>query len=211
MLSTATQELVADSIGYLRIFNFPGFQGCSSFQRFQIDLDDAVRGLIGKGARAWILDLRSNSGGSISAAAYLNGTFGQDGLVATFFYRDGKRQPLETNTQSLIGKAPVVILTDGRSASASEIAASSMQDAGRAHILGTATGGFVAAMRPFPLAGGALGVTIARVRIGPTERFVDSSGVKPDTVLPLDLDLMLSEGRDNQIEAAIEYLRTRLR
>jgi hypothetical protein len=53
-------------------------------------------------------------------------------------------------------------------------------------------------------------VTGAFIEVGPANKVLDKIGVTPNTKVSLDLELLRTEGRDSQIEAAMSYLKQKL-
>ena len=81
-----------------------------------------------------------------------------------------------------LNDAPLVVLVNGGSASASEIVAGALQDHGRALILGTTTFGKGSVQTILPmLNGAALKLTTARYYT-PNNRSIQATGIKPDVV-----------------------------
>ncbi|MDH5580843.1 MAG: S41 family peptidase [Bdellovibrionales bacterium] len=86
-----------------------------------------------------IIDLRSNPGGLLDEAVNVSSLFLKEGIVVSTESRDPKnkeiRYVMRSGEKEL--KAPLIVLIDGASASASEIVAGALQDHGRAIIMGT--------------------------------------------------------------------------
>jgi carboxyl-terminal processing protease len=203
-------ELLEGNIGYIRLYEFPSIASCDAFTAFRRGIDEAISELEANGARAWLIDLRGNGGGSILAAAYVTGRLGYEGLLATLRDRYANRTPFETIGTNLTGDSPMAILIDSGSASASEITSYVLQSERDAHILGTQSAGSVVASITVPVAGGAMAVTVSRVDIGPGNHILDGTGITPNSRVELDAGLMIREGRDSQIEAALAHLRRQL-
>jgi len=103
-----------------------------------------------KNARAVILDLRENGGGRIDVLEEIAGYFSsQDGKLAEFVGRE-KTVPVEVKRRSPNIIAPLFILVDSHSASASEMLARYLQLTHRGKIIGDRTSGRVNAARIFP-------------------------------------------------------------
>ena len=100
----------------------------------------------------------------------------------------------------------MVILVDELSASSSEEFAGSLQALGRATIVGSQTPGRCLVMNIVPLPNGALLVYPYGQSQTPDGRVLEDNGVVPDVEVALDRKLLL-EGRDSQLEAALNYLR----
>ncbi len=112
-----------------------------------------------------VLDLRGNRGGLLGQAVSVAGAFLPGGVVA----RTGGRHPGSIRTYQAFGPdlaegAPLVVLVDGRTASAAEIVAAALADRGRAVVVGSASmgKGLIQAVVPLPN-GGELLVTWSRV------------------------------------------------
>ena len=124
----------------------------------------ALAGLRKSGARAYVLDLRGNTGGSLDQAVRIGGMFlrpGQEVLRAE--YRGVPNESYAARGEPVLPDAPLVVLTDGQSASASEIVAGALQDHDRAVVIGTTSYGKGLVQDIFPLQGGwALKLTTGR-------------------------------------------------
>lgn len=126
---------------------------------------DAIESLKAEGARKLILDLRGNPGGLLSEAINVTNLFVPKGtLVVTTKSKVKKfNQSYETRNKALDEEIPLVVLVDGRSASASEIVSGSLQDLDRAVVIGARSFGKGLVQRPLKLTYGTqLKVTISR-------------------------------------------------
>ena len=125
---------------------FDGAIGYVPIQRFNRtaaeDVAQAVRALAKSGAKKYVLDLRGNGGGDLDAAVAMAGLFLHGGdEVARVVHRGQKPMVYSVGEIVEIGDAPIVVLVNGGSASASEIVAGSLQDHDRALIVGARTFG----------------------------------------------------------------------
>ncbi|WP_206605653.1 S41 family peptidase [Pelagibaculum spongiae] len=169
-------ELYPDDIGYVRISQFQENTGDdlnNAIDRLAKKNDAALKGLI--------LDLRNNPGGVLSAAIDVSDTFLEKGLIV---YTQG-RQEDDTRRQSAkpgdrLNGAPVIVLINGGSASASEIVAGALQDHHRAIILGSTSFGKGSVQSVLPLSNGeAIKLTTARY-FTPNGRSIQAQGIEPD-------------------------------
>jgi carboxyl-terminal processing protease len=100
------------------------------------DFKNALQELKKKGVRGLIVDLRNDGGGALQDAVNIAGLFIESGPVVQVKESDGDVKVLSDQADSIEFKAPLVILVNKFSASASEILAGAMQDYRRAVIIG---------------------------------------------------------------------------
>lgn len=106
------------------------------------DVAQAVLSLERAGARGFILDLRGNGGGDLYQSLRMASLFLYRGLeVARVNHRGKPPEVYRVEELPLNASAPMAVLVDGGSASASEIVAGSLQDHDRALIIGARTFG----------------------------------------------------------------------
>jgi carboxyl-terminal processing protease len=119
------------------------------------DVRAAVRQLQAQGARSYILDVRGNGGGSLDESLMISNLFlapGQE--LARVEYRNKEPDIYRARNGTLLAEAPMIVLTDGYSASASEIVAGALQDHDRALVLGTGSFGKGLVQQIYTLNGG---------------------------------------------------------
>ncbi|MGE5766890.1 MAG: S41 family peptidase, partial [Bacteroidota bacterium] len=128
------------NLAYIRVSGFNNRTADSLRQKIR----QAQNELAGE-LRGYILDLRGNPGGLLEQAVAVSDIFVTSGrIVSTHGRHDGSHQyfPAEELQQGdLTNNAPMVVLIDGGSASASEIVAAALQDTGRAVLVGSASFG----------------------------------------------------------------------
>ncbi len=127
-----------------------------------------------------ILDLRGNRGGLLREAVAVADELLPAGIVATTAGRDPEASRVWRSNDAQFGpNTPVVVVVDGRSASAAEILAAALADRGRAVVLGSVTlgKGLVQAIAPLP-DGGELFLTWSRV-LAPLGWPIQGLGVLP--------------------------------
>jgi carboxyl-terminal processing protease len=131
--------------------------------------------------RGIILDLRGDPGGLLDQAVAVADLFLDKGVIATLRGRHpGAMQFYAATPGDVAQGAPMVMLLDGRSASAAEILAAALQENGRAIAVGTASVGKGTVQTIVPLAsGGELALTWARV-FTPAGAILAGRGVLPD-------------------------------
>lgn len=159
------------------------------------------------GSDKLLIDLRGNPGGYLESAVSMAGNFLPKGAeVVTEDYR-GKRDNIVHRSKGTGGvpeNARVVILIDQGSASASEILAGALQDAGVATLIGTRSFGKGSVQELVEIDGGSLKVTVARW-LTPAGRSISDGGLSPDIEVKRTREDVAAE-RDPQKERAIEFL-----
>ena len=195
-IQSVKSRLLEPGFGYVRITQFQ-----SGTEK---GLAEVVRKLEteNKGAlRGMILDLRNNPGGVLNAAVGVSDAFLDKGLIV---YTEGRVEDSRMRKSAvpgdLIKGAPMVVLINGGSASASEIVAGALQDHRRAVIMGTKSFGKGSVQTIVPISNGAaLKITTARYYT-PNGRSIQASGIEPD-IITEEARLTKSETADRLKEA----------
>lgn len=195
-LQSVKRRMLEDDYGYVRITQFQGNSGKG--------LNNAIRQLqkINKRPlKGMILDLRNNPGGVLSVSVSVADTFLEKGLIV---YTKGRTADSELRYSAtpgdLLNGAPLVVLINGGSASASEIVAGALQDHKRAIILGTRSFGKGSVQTILQISNGAaLKLTTARYYT-PKGRSIQASGIEPDIVVE-EAKITLKEKRSTIKEA----------
>ena len=186
---------LAGGIGYIR------------FNVFVMILMDRIKSAIrGMGdAPGIIIDLRGNPGGIGGMSNGIAGVLkNEEASLGTMRMRSGY-QNFFIHPQANPYLGPVAILTDGGSASTSEIFAAGMQELGRAVIVGERTAGAALPSIIQKLPTGALfQYAVADFRT-PKGTLIEGRGVAPDVEVKFTRRALL-EGRDPQLDAAIEQI-----
>lgn len=108
--------------------------------RTSSDVAKAVAQMKQQSARGLILDLRNDPGGLLDQCVEIADLFLESGVIATLSGRHpGSKQYYEARPGDVSNGLPLIILVDGKSASASEIVAAALSDNGRAVTVGTST------------------------------------------------------------------------
>jgi carboxyl-terminal processing protease len=155
--------------------------------------------------RGLVLDLRNNPGGVLEAGVAVADAFLNEGVIVT---ADGRtadaRFRMDATPGDLIDGAPLVILVNSGSASASEIVAGALKDHGRAELIGHKTYGKGSVQTVMPLShGGAVKLTTSRY-FTPSGASIHGKGIIPDIVEegPEEAPAELITGKPNQPLAA---------
>ena len=172
-------KMLDGGFGYVRISQFQSHTG----ENLAEALDNIRKESKGK-IKGLVLDLRNNPGGVLNAAVDVSDAFLEKGLIV---YTKGRIADSElkfnATPRELVDDAPMVVLVNGGSASASEIVAGALQDHKRAVILGTRTFGKGSVQTILPLNNNtALKLTTARYYT-PSGRSIQATGIEPDIQL----------------------------
>ena len=163
----------ADKIGYIRISDF----GATTAK----ELNKALEKLEKKDVIGYVLDVRNNPGGYLTAAIDVSDAFLDGGEIVST--RGRRETDIERNFATpgdLANGKPVVVLINHGSASASEIVAGALQDNGRALVMGSQSFGKGSVQQQKPLGDGtAIHITIARYYT-PSGRSIQNEGITPD-------------------------------
>ncbi len=129
-------------LGYIFLPEFYADFNHTSGRRCAVDVEREVRKLKDQGVAGIIIDLRFNSGGSLSDVVDMAGTFiGRNPVVQVKSNHAAAYPLVSQGTDSALYNGPLSIIVSGGSASASEILAAAMQDFKRAVIVGSTTYG----------------------------------------------------------------------
>jgi carboxyl-terminal processing protease len=176
-VKSVKQRVLEPGFGYIRI---------SQFQATTADnLVQAVDALKKEGnLRGLVLDLRNNPGGVLNGAVAVSDAFLDKGLIV---YTEGRiadsRLRFNATPDDVISHAPLVVLVNQGSASASEIVAGALQDHKRAIVVGNRTFGKGSVQTIVPLNNGtAVKLTTARYYT-PNGRSIQAEGIVPDIEL----------------------------
>jgi carboxyl-terminal processing protease len=173
---SVAQASLEPGYGYLRITSFSETTAqdvSHAVSRLKRDNPGGIRGLV--------LDLRNNPGGVLEAGVAVADDFLSSGVIVT---ADGRtpeaRFRMEATPGDLIDGAPLVVLVNGGTASASEIVAGALKDHGRALLVGRRTYGKGSVQTVMPLThGGAVKLTTSRY-FTPSGASIHGKGIVPD-------------------------------
>ncbi len=190
-VKSVKNRTLEEGYGYLRISSFQSRTGKNlkkAIQELKKENNGELKGLV--------LDLRNNPGGVLNAAVDVSDAFLENGLIV---YTEGRIRDSEmkfnAGPDDVLDGAPIVVLINAGSASASEIVAGALQDHKRAVIMGEKTFGKGSVQTILPTSsGGAVKLTTARYYT-PSGRSIQAEGIEPDIALPkVKLESLESSG-----------------
>lgn len=178
-VESVKKKMLEPGYGYVRISTFQSRTGASlreAISDLKKENDGKLNGMV--------LDLRNNPGGVLDAAVDVSDAFITKGMIV---YTEGRiadsEQKFHATPDDLLKGAPLIVLVNGGSASASEIVAGALQDQKRAIILGSKTFGKGSVQTVMPLTNDtAVKMTTARY-FTPSGRSIQAEGIVPDIEL----------------------------
>ncbi len=179
-VKSVRSRYMGDGFGYVRVSQFME----KTFDDLKAAIDRMHPQAPGGQLHGLVIDLRNNPGGLLTQAIKVSDLFLTEGVIVYTDGRvEGQRQKFFAHARDTEPNYPLVVLVNGGSASASEIVAGAMQDAGRALILGTQSFGKGSVQTITPLEnGGAVTLTTA-LYYTKSGRSIQVTGVKPDIEL----------------------------
>ncbi|MBM3231672.1 S41 family peptidase [Candidatus Peregrinibacteria bacterium] len=169
------------------------------------EVAEEVKGFVRQNVDGIIFDVRFNGGGYLDKAVDLSSMFLKQGKVVTVARRGGDDTQYYVSGRPIAADVPLVILINEGSASASEIFAGALQDAGRAKIIGKKSFGKGTVQEVFELPGGtSIRITTARW-LTPNGKDLGKEGVHPDIEVDRTKEQMEAK-EDPQMEKALEVV-----
>ena len=169
-------ELLDDNIGYIRISSFNDIADkkiLSAVKEISKESSNNVKG--------FIIDIRNNPGGLLDQAIKVTDLFLDKGEIVSTKTRDqSRKQRFFAKKGDITNGAEIIIITNGGSASASEIFAGALGDNKRATVIGTKTygKGSVQSIIPLGSGDGAIRLTTGKYYT-PNDTSIDKVGIMP--------------------------------
>lgn len=197
-IEVVESERLEGDVGYVRLTEFS--RGATG------KMAEAIKGLSREAPlKGLILDLRDNPGGLLDESIFVSSQFIDAGVITIEKLKDDEEQVFEAQPGGVALQVPLVVLVNRGSASASEIVAGAIQENDRGTVLGEQTFGKGTVQIPHTLSDGSeLRVTIAEW-LTPNGKQISGEGIVPDVYVERTQEDFV-EGRDPQLERAVEYL-----
>jgi carboxyl-terminal processing protease len=200
---TVEHEMMDGGIGYIQITTFEDV----TVEQFA----DALSDLKSQDMKGLVIDLRSNTGGLLSAVVSIADEMLPEGLVVYTEDAKGKREDFRSYGNDKL-EVPIVVLTNGLTASASEILTGALQDHGMAVSMGTKTYGKGVVQSFVELEDGSGLKLTTDQYFTPNGRAIDGQGIEPDIEVEFDSDSYYADDSyDNQKAEAVKYLKDKVK
>ena len=178
-VTSVRSRMLEPGYGYIRLSTFQADTG-ADFQKHARDLTRQAGGQL----KGLVLDLRSNPGGLLTAAVQVADDLLEKGnIVSTRGRISISDARFDATPGDLLKGAPVVVLVDAGSASASEVLAGALRDNQRARVIGSRTFGKGSVQTVLPLDNGdSVKLTTARY-FTPSGKSIQATGIVPEVEL----------------------------
>ncbi|MCQ2570957.1 MAG: S41 family peptidase [Candidatus Saccharibacteria bacterium] len=204
-------ELTRETINNVSVYaDYKGKTAIITISRFDQDTGRLAREkaqeAINKGCDKYIIDLRGNGGGYVSAAKEVASLWIDGKIVVEQKSSNGlyNEKTYANRGQAILAGKKTIVLTNGSTASASEIVAGALKDYGLATLIGEKTfgKGSVQALEDF-LSGEMLRVTVAKWYT-PNGKNINHEGIEPDKKVERSFE-QINKDIDPQLDAALKY------
>lgn len=186
-IKSVQSRLLDNQYGYVRLAQFQAL----TFKDMEHAIDELKKKSSGGHLRGMVLDLRNNPGGLLDSAIQVSDAFldarDKKGHPQMIVYTQGRLPGSKftaiANPGDILDKAPLVVLINNGSASASEIVAGALKDNNRAVIIGTKSFGKGSVQTVLPLDNDhAIKLTTA-LYFTPSGTSIQAQGIMPDIIV----------------------------
>lgn len=199
-LKSVTSKMLDEEIAYIQIMTF-----------ISSDVVNEMLDAISKtsSSKGLIIDLRGNTGGLLPAAISISNLFVEKGAIVSIVDRNGAKNTIDAQFSPFKIKKPIAILTDGATASASEIFSGAMKDYQLAVIVGEKTFGKGMIQKIFALANyNGMNLTVGKY-LTPNGTDINKLGIEPNYEVKIT-QKDIKEHKDPQLEKAKYLIKERL-
>lgn len=205
-IDTVSGEMLSNNIAYIKLSMFDENTGKN--------FDNKLKELKDKGAKGLVLDLRQNPGGLLTTCVDVVSNFIPKGkTVVSTVDKNGNKDVRESKGGLAVGM-PLVVLTDGLTASASEIVSGAVRDYKIGTLVGEKTFGKGVVQTVVDTGDGtALKVTMAKYYT-PNGENIHKIGIQPDVKVEYPEDLLkkpYSRSSDPQFSKALELIKEKMK
>lgn len=194
---TVEYEMKDGKLGYIQLTAFESV----TYDQFKEALEDLTK----QGMKGLIVDLRNNTGGNLDTVCEILDLILPKGTIVSIKDKNGNGQTFSSDDANKL-EVPLVVLTNGYSASASEIFAGAVQDYEIGKLVGTKTYGKGIVQNIYSLGDGTSLKITSSEYFTPNGRNIHEKGIEPDVEIEYQYD-EANPDKDNQLEKAIEVLK----
>lgn len=199
---TVFSKMLENNYGYVQITAFNG--------ETALQFENAVNQLEANGAKALIFDVRGNGGGTVDAVCEMVDFICPEGNIMTVRYSNDNTEVIGKSDREEIN-LPMVVLTNGATASASELFTASVKDFGKGISIGSKTYGKGVMQTTYNFTDGSSVVFTVAEFLPHSEESFNSKGIEPDIQVALTDDEIKYQHitpimDDSVVKAAIGYL-----
>ncbi len=196
-------KVLENNIGYIEFSSFD--EGTAD------DFKAKYEELSKKGIKSLVIDLRNNGGGIVSEALQIADYILDKDDVVLYEVDKNNKEEIEKSENAPIINMPIVLLTNGNTASSSEILAGALKDHGKAKIVGTKTYGKGVIQQLLTLPDGSGLKITSEEYLTPNKTKINKIGIEPDEKVELPDTvknvLTVEQKDDTQLQKAIEILK----
>ena len=194
---TVEYEMKDGKLGYIQLTAFESV----TYDQFKEALEDLTK----QGMKGLIVDLRNNTGGNLDTVCEILDLILPKGTIVSIKDKNGNGQAFSSDDEHKLN-VPLVVLTNGYSASASEIFAGAVQDYEIGKLVGTKTYGKGIVQNIYNLGDGTSLKITSSEYFTPNGRNIHEKGIEPDVEIEYQYD-EANPDKDNQLDKAIEVLK----
>lgn len=192
--------LINNNIAYLKLRSFEKEKSTNAMR-------NSINALRSKSPKMYILDLRDNRGGYLAEASEIADMFLDDGLIYKEVERErdkNEENAVYADDIDLIEGAPLAVLVNENSASASELVAAALKENGRATVFGQTTFGKGTIHNVFELSEGVTFTVTHAYYFGPHNYSVQNVGLPPDIVVTDDFNDVSTGALSSRVQSNLE-------
>ena len=192
-------EILENNIGYINITSFDS--NCAK------EFKETYNNLNKANIKSLIIDLRNNGGGIVEEALDIADYILEKNQIILITKDKEGKENIEKSTKNPIINVPIIVLTNGNTASASEILAGALKDNNKAKIVGEKTYGKGVIQELLTLSDGSgIKITIEEYYT-PNKNKINGVGIKPDVEISSTETIVTDIEKDTQLQEAIKLLK----
>ena len=205
-IESVKARIIDNNIGYIKIRSFDS--------NVDKPFEEALKNLLKANVSGIVFDVRNNPGGTMQSLVNILDLLLPEGRIISEKNKNGDMKEYTSDANEV--KLPMAVLINEYSISAAEFFAASLQEYGKATIVGTPTTGKGSAQKPIALeGGGGLILSTSKYYTAKGVSLAETGGIKPDTEVPLTQDEIkrfykLTETEDRQLQAAIGAIKNKI-